>query len=57
MSGDRVLSVLSEVQDRLAMTKSYALGNSSMSQIGHDDVRASFFLVCAELIRDWESYP
>ncbi|XP_063711848.1 ankyrin repeat domain-containing protein 50-like isoform X2 [Symsagittifera roscoffensis] len=38
MSGDRVLSVLSEVQDRLAMTKSYALGNSSMSQIGHDDL-------------------
>ena len=42
MSGDKILQVLSEVQDRLSMTKSHALGNSSMSQIGNEEVIERF---------------
>ncbi|XP_075250425.1 uncharacterized protein LOC142342764 isoform X2 [Convolutriloba macropyga] len=52
MSGDRILQILSEVQDRLAMTKSYALGNSSMSQIGHEDLVVELLseqIICPEL--------
>ena len=50
MSGDRILQILSEVQDRLAMTKSYALGNSSMSQIGHEDVCIILYYYFASIL-------